>query len=151
MNRAFASRQAATERAFAPVRDWCAGDAGLDGLRRALARAADGYMSFLAEQRSFVQLVMREELSGGSRMRARTVPSNAMRDAFEMVRRAGRDRGVGRFSVDDALVLFVSLTFTPTSLRNTFMRAVSRDLETPGSRRRHAKLAADQLMCLLTA
>src|SRR5205807_409271 len=84
------------ERAFAPVRDWCAGDAGLDGLRRALARAADGYMSFLAEQRSFVQLVMREELSGGSRMRARTVPSNAMRDAFEMVRRAGRDREVAQ-------------------------------------------------------
>jgi AcrR family transcriptional regulator len=149
LDRAFDSRQAATTEAFEPVRDWCASGAGLEALRRALTRAGEGYMSFLVRQRSFVQLIMREEIDGGSRMRARSAPSNAMRDAFGMLRRVARDRGLRPFNVDDAIILFVSLTFTPVAYRNTFMRAVHRDLTDRNSRRRQARLAADQMMRLL--
>jgi AcrR family transcriptional regulator len=149
LNHAFESRQEATEAAFEPVRAWAAGAGDLGALRRAVAAAAEQYMTFLARHSSFVQLIMREELAGGSRLRARTAPSNAMRDAFGTLRRVPRARGLKPFEVDDAIVLFVSLTFTPASYRNTLMRAVNRDPDDPSLRRRQAKLVAGQMMQLL--
>lgn len=150
LDRAFAARQAATEAAFEPVHEWCA-DAGrgLNELRAALARAADDYLRFLASHPSFVQLITREELSGGRRLQARGVRSTAMQDAFEALRRSGRRRGLRAFDVGDAILLFVVLTFAPISYRNTLLRSVGRDLGTPAGRRRQVKLAVDQLMLLL--
>ncbi|MDQ6817115.1 MAG: TetR family transcriptional regulator [Actinomycetota bacterium] len=151
LDRAFTARQAATQAAFEPVHGWCRGTEGLDALRIALAHAADRYLRFLVEHPSFVQLVMREELAGGSRMRARTALSTALEDAFGALRRAGRQRGLRPFSVGDATVLFVALTFAPVSYRNTFMTAMNRNLTQPAGRREQVKLAVDQLMHLLAA
>jgi len=116
LNHAFESRQEATEAAFE------AGARLGRGRRRSRRPAprgrggAEQYMTFLARHPSFVQLIMREELAGGSRLRARTAPSNAMRDAFGTLRRVARARGLKPFEVDEAIVLFVSLTFTPVLL-----------------------------------
>ncbi len=151
LDRAFTARQAATKAAFDAVHAWCAGDQGLDALRAALAQAADRYLRFLIGHPSFVQLVMREELGGGTRRQSRTVPSTAIEDAFDALRRAGRPRGLRHFNIGDATVLFVTLTFTPASYRNTFMRAMNRDLTRPASRREQVKLAVEQLMHLLVA
>jgi AcrR family transcriptional regulator len=149
LDRAFTARQAATKAAFVGVHSWCAGNEGPEALRAALAQAADQYLRFLLAHPSFVQLVMREELGGGKRMQARTAPSTAVEDAFNSLRSAGRRRGLRPFSVDDATVLFVGLTFAPASYRNTFLRAMNRNLSRPAGRREQVKLAVDQLMHLL--
>lgn len=72
-----------------------------------------------------------------------------MHDAFTALRRQGRRRGLSNFKVDDVILLFVGLTFTPASYSHTLMRAVERDLVRPAARRRQVELAVDQLMHLL--
>jgi hypothetical protein len=128
------------------VRAWCESGEGADALRAALAAAAAGYLDFLAAEPRFAQLVVREELAGGERLRGPAAGSTAMRDAFRALRAAGPARGVREFAVEEAIVAFVSLTFGPTALRRTLMRAVGRDLALPAARRRQAELAADVLM-----
>jgi AcrR family transcriptional regulator len=145
----FGRRQLATERAFAPVHAWCQRERGRDALADALARAADGYTRYLVEDPAFVALIMREELDGGARLRAASRSSTAIEDAFGALRRAGARRGIGRFRVEEAVLLFVALTFAPFSYRNTLGRAVKRDLASARARRRQAELVADQLMHLL--
>ena len=149
LDRVFATRQHAMAAAFGPVLEWCEGDAGLRALRRALTRAAEGYMTFLSAHPSFVRLLMREELDGGARLRSRSTVSTAMQDAFAAVRKAGRARGLRRFDVDEAVLVFIALTFAPLSYRSTLMRAVRRDLDRDAGRRRQIELAVDQLMHLL--
>jgi AcrR family transcriptional regulator len=145
----FGDRQQATEHAFARVHAWCEGDADLAQLRAALAAAADGYVSFLHEHPAFVALIMREELDGGSRLGRASRSSTAMQDAFEAVRRAGAKRGLRPFRVEQAVLLFVSLTFAPFSYRHTLLRSVGLELISERGRRRQARLAAAQLMNLV--
>jgi AcrR family transcriptional regulator len=150
LERAFAARQSATEAAFEPVRAWCAGDDGIRALRKALASAAAGYMDFLATRPTFVTLIMREELGAGRRIRERAGASTAMQDAFAAVRRTGRRRGLRAFDVDEAVLLFIALTFAPFSYQATLMRALGRDLSRAADRRRQIGFAVDQLTYLLT-
>ena len=145
----FDARQQATEAAFAPVSAWCAGEAGRDALRAALTKAAEGYMSFLLDRPTFVRLIMREELSSTKRLQTQSTASTAMQDSFAAVRRAGRGRGLRAFRVEDAVLLFVALTFAPLSYEGTFMRALGRNLSQQPQRRQHVRLAVDQLMRLL--
>jgi AcrR family transcriptional regulator len=146
----FGTRQQATELAFAPVHAWCDGRGGPQALQRALLGAADGYMRYLAEHPTFVALIMREELDGGTRLSGPSRASTAMKDAFSAVRRAGAKRGVCEFRVEEAVLLFVALTFAPFSYRHTLMPAVGRDLAAPRGRREQAELVAGQLVQLLT-
>jgi TetR/AcrR family transcriptional regulator len=147
----FATRQEATERAFEPVQAWCEGRAGPDALRRLLTDAATDYMRYLVEHPSFVALIMREELDGGTRLNAESRSSTAMRDAFQAVRRAGRKRGLRPFRTEEAVLLFVALTFAPFSYRNTLLRATGVDMTSPRGRRQQARFAVDQLMHLICA
>lgn len=146
----FSTRQQATEHAFARVRAWCESDAELARLRVALAAAAEGYMSFLHEHPAFVALIMREELDGGSRLRRASRSSTAMQDAFEAVRSIGATRGLKPFRVEEAVLLFVSLTFAPFSYRHTLLRSVGLEMISERGRRRQARLAAVQLMNLVS-
>jgi AcrR family transcriptional regulator len=149
LERAFASRQEATERAFAPVHAWCDGDGDRDALRDALIVAAAGYMDYLVEHPSFAALVMREELDGGRRLSSARRQSTAMQEAFQAIRREGAERGVRAFRVEEAVLLFIALTFAPFSYRNTLMRAVGRDLRTSRGRTQQGELVVDQVMLLL--
>ena len=150
IERAFAARERAARKAFEPVHEWCRdGTPELDGLRAALTAAATQYMAFLVKHPMFVKLVMREELSGGASIRRRRGRSTAMEDAFGAVRALSRQRGLSEFAVEDAILLFVALTFAPMSYSNTLMRAVKRDLHKPRERKRHVELAVAQLMRLL--
>jgi AcrR family transcriptional regulator len=149
IERTFAARERATRAAFAPVHLWCESGGDLDELRSALTTAAEDYMAFLARRPAFVKLIMREELTGGASIRRRRTRSTAMQDAFAALRGAGIRHGLRPFEVDDAVLLFVALTFAPMSYSNTLMRAVKRDLGRPAARRRQVDLTVAQLMRLL--
>jgi hypothetical protein len=133
------------------VRQWCEAGEDLEALRVALTRAASDYLRFLADHPRFVRLVMHEELGGGVRMQSRAVASRAIDDAFKALRSRGRGRGLRPFSVAEAVLVFIALTFAPVSYGNTLMRAVGRDLNRAAARREQVKLAVDQLMHLIVA
>ena len=75
--------------------------------------------------------------------------STAMKEAFSAVRRAGASRGIRPFRVEDAVLLFVSLTFAPVSYRNTLLPALGADVATPAGIRRQTTLAVEQMMRFL--
>ena len=151
LERVFAGRDAATRTAFAPLVAWGEDRHGDDhGLRRALRRAVGEYLRFLLERPAFVRLIGWEDLAGGARLRdARPTASSVMADAFAAVRRAGRRRGTAPFAVDDAVLLFVALTFSLRANHDTFLAGMGRDLAEPATQRRHVALVVDQLLHLV--
>lgn len=150
LERVFADREQATRRAFEPVHAWC--EAPQPGsLRRPLTRAIESYMSFLLSRPAFVRLVAYEELRGARGLRLTRHDGAAMREAFAAVRVLAPARLLRRFDVDDAVLVLVSLTFSPLSQRSTFMTTLARDLADPEVRRRHVRLVVEQMLFLLGA
>jgi TetR/AcrR family transcriptional regulator len=150
LERVFAEREEATKHAFEPVRAWCE-SARPGSLRKPLARAIESYMSFLLARPAFVRLIVREELRGGEGLRRAQREATAMRDALAAVRAIAGKRSLRRFDVDDAVLVLVSLTFSPLSQQSTFMAALGRDLTDAAVRRRHTRLVVDQMLQLLGA
>ena len=72
-----------------------------------------------------------------------------MTNAFKALRGVADARGLRPFNVDDAVMLFVSLTFSPLTQRATFLAALERDLESPAVRQRHVSFVVDQLLHLI--
>lgn len=72
-----------------------------------------------------------------------------MRDALTAVRAVARQRSLRRFDVDDAVLVLVSLTFSPLSQQSTFMAALARDLREPAVRRQHVRLVVQQMLHLV--
>jgi AcrR family transcriptional regulator len=147
----FAGRDEATRAAFAPLTAWAEDRDGDEaGLRRALGRAVTDYLAFLLSRPAFVRLIGWEDLDGGARLRdVRPTASSVMVEAFTAVRRAGRRCGTAPFAVDDAVLLFVALTFSLRANHDTFLAGMGRDLADPATRRRHTKLVVDQLAHLI--
>jgi TetR/AcrR family transcriptional regulator len=150
LERVFADREEATTRAFEPVRAWCK-SARAGSLRQPLTRAIESYMSFLLARPAFVRLIVREELRGGEGLRRAQREAAAMREALAAVRAIASKRSLRRFDVDDAVLVLVSLTFSPLSQQSTFMAALGRDLSNAAVRRRHIRLVVDQMLKLLGA
>jgi AcrR family transcriptional regulator len=150
LERVFADREQATMRAFTPVRAWCE-SARAVSLREPLTRAIESYMSFLLARPAFVRLIVREELRGGKGLRLAQHEATAMRDALAGVRAVARKRSLRRFDVDDAVLVLVSLTFSPLSQQSTFMAALGRDLGDAAVRRQHVRLVVQQMLHLLGA
>ena len=150
LQRVFADREEATTRAFEPVRAWCK-SARAGSLRPPLTRAIESYMSFLLERPAFVTLIVREELRGGEGLRRAQREATSMRDALAEVRALAGKRSLRRFDVDDAVLVLVSLTFSPLSQQSTFMAALGRDLRDAAIRRQHIRLVVGQMLHLLGA
>ena len=150
LERVFAVRQAATEHAFSPIHAWCAGDADVGSLAKALAQATEGYMNFLLGRPAFVRLLTWEELNDAAHLRVTSRASTAMHDAFTRLRSVASRRGLRSFKVDDALLVYISLTFSPLAHRSTFTFA-DRNFSDAAVRRRHVKLVVAQMMQLLAA
>jgi AcrR family transcriptional regulator len=149
LERVFADRQSATARAVAPVVQWCEREGDVDSLRRALAAGMEGYMRFLLQRPAFGRFIAWEELAGGHRLQEVNRDSTALTDAFTRVKAVARRRGLRQFRVQDAVLLFVALTFAPLAHQHTLLVSLDRDLANPQIRRRHVKLAVDQMMHLL--
>ena len=148
LERVFADREEATARAFEPVRAW--GESARPGsLRQPLTRAIESYMSFLLARPAFVTLVLREELRGGEGLRRAQRENTAMREALAAVRAIAGNRSLRRFDVEDAVLVLVSLTFSPLSQQSTFMAALGRDLADPATLRRHVRFVVDQLLAVV--
>ena len=147
LKRVFAEREAATRKAFAPLLAWTRGDPGT--LADAFTQAVAGYTMFLQRRPAFVRLVQREDLSGGRRLQATPRESHAITEVFEALSGVAGKRGVGSFRVEDAVMLFVSLTFSPLTQRSTFMAALGRNLDDPTTLRQHVALVVDQLLHLV--
>jgi TetR/AcrR family transcriptional regulator len=147
LERIFSDRQAATAEAFTALTAWVSEGSG--SLAAALKQAVEGYLAFLLARPEFVRLVQREDLSGGHHLRAATRESRAMTEAFAALRTVAPARGLRPFRVDDAVMLFVSLTFSPLTQRATFLAALNRDLQKPTVRQRHVAFVVDQLLHLL--
>jgi AcrR family transcriptional regulator len=150
LERVFADREEATKRAFAPVRAWCE-SARAGSLRRPLTRAIESYMSFLLARPAFVKLVVREELRGGEGLRRAQREATAIHEALAAVRAIAGERSLRSFDVDDAVLVLVSLTFSPLSQQSTFMVALGRDLRDAAVRRQHIRLVLRQMLQLLGA
>src|SRR4051794_30616290 len=149
LERVFADRQLAARSAFEPLEAWARDDGTSWSLREALERAADGYMDFLQRRPSFVRLLQHEDLTGGNRLTVTPRERNAMAQGFEALRKVAKRRQLRPFRVEDALLLFISLTFSPLTQRSTFMAVLGRDLDEPRTRRRHIQFVADQLLHLI--
>lgn len=108
-------------------------------------------MRFLLDRPAFARFVTWEELAGGGRLRAATGNNTALQDAFTQVKSVARRRGLASFQVDDAVLLFISLTFSPMTQQHTFLASLERDLSDLQVRKRHIKLAVDQMMHLFGA
>jgi hypothetical protein len=108
-------------------------------------------MSFLLARPAFVRLIVREELRGGEGLRRAQRESTAMREALAAVRAIAGKRSLRSFDVDDAVLVLVSLTFSPLSQQSTFMAALGRDLRDAAVRRQHIRLVVGQMLQLLGA
>ncbi len=148
LQRAFAEREEATRRACEPLLSW-AGSKDAGPIEPALAEAVGGYLDFLLRHPAFVALIQHEELAGGGRLREVPREARAIEDAFRSVRAVAEERGLGRFDVADAVLVFVSLTFSPLAQRATFMASLGIDLSKKSVRRRHVDLVVAQLIDLI--
>ena len=148
LERLFAEREAAARDAFSPLRDW-AEEHAAGSLRSALTAAVDGYLGFLQRRPAFARLIQREQLDGGKRLVAVRRESRAMADAFSSLRKVAPMRGLRSFDRDDAVLVCVSLTYSPLTQSATFLTAVGRNLDEPKTRRRHVALVVDQLLALI--
>ncbi len=149
LERVFADREAATEEAFRPLVDWTQSPSP-GSLRPALSSAVEGYLAFLHARPSFVRLLQHEDLAGGRHLPAVRRKSIAMSTAFGQLRAVAPECELRRFPVEDVILVFVSLTFSPLAQRATFLAALRRDLDDPKSRHAHIELVVDQLLNVLT-
>jgi AcrR family transcriptional regulator len=148
LEQVFQEREQATREACRPLVAWAKGDPG-GSLEDALGQAVAGYMEFLLRRPSFLRLLQREELAGAGRLREVPRDARAIEDAFQALRTVAPERGLRLFDVSDAVLLFVSLTFSPLAQRATFVASLGRDLEDPEARRGHVRLVSGQLSHLL--
>jgi AcrR family transcriptional regulator len=142
LERVFAARQEATAAAFTPVHAWC--ERGGD-LRAALTIATHGYLAFLLNRPAFTKLLLREDLDRTGRLQAARRESTAMQDAFAAIKAATN----AEFDVDDAVLLYVGLTYSPVAHAPTFLASLGRDLTDRATRDAHVAFVVDQLSRLL--
>jgi AcrR family transcriptional regulator len=150
LERVFRDREEATRLACRPLVAWAESDRGT-AIRGPLAQAVRGYLEFLLHRPAFLRLVQREELAGAARLQRVPRGAAAIQEAFAAVRAVAGERGLKSFDVDDAVFLFVSLTFFPLAHRATFMAALERDPGDQAVLKRQIRLAVDQLLFLLGA
>lgn len=145
---AFEDREEAARDACRPLVAWARSEAG-SSIEKPLAMAVAGYLDFLLSRASFLKLIQREELAGGSRLLNVPRESRAVEEAFSAVRAVAPSRGLKSFAVRDAVLVFISLTFFPLAQRSTFMAALGTDLGEATARRRHVRLVTAQLLHLV--
>jgi AcrR family transcriptional regulator len=121
LERMYADRTAALEPVFAPLVAW-AQARGDEPLRPVLAASVEGYLRFLHDRPTYVDIIERESLAGGGRLRSLGVESTVMEDAFAALRKRARARGLRAFDPGQAVITLVSLSYLPVAHRGTMVQ-----------------------------
>ena len=151
LERMYADRNAALGPAFADLADWAEERNPSQPLRAVLMRAVGAYVDFVHGRPSYVDIIEREALAGGDRLRKLQNQSTVMEDAFGALRRRARTHGLRNFDVAEAIMVVVGLAYTPVAQRDTMLRRHSLSIEDPrfvAQRKRHI---VDTLLHLLGA
>src|SRR4051812_37204502 len=97
LERMYEDRTAALEPVFAPLVEWAQAAPPTTPLRPVLTRSVAGYLRFLHDRPTYVDIIEREALAGGERLRRVKRQSTVMEDAFGALRRRARARGLRSF------------------------------------------------------
>jgi TetR/AcrR family transcriptional regulator len=123
LERMYADRTAVLEPVFAPLVAWAQARGDAAGpLRSVLAQSVEGYLRFLHDRPTYVDIIERESLAGGERLRSIGVESTVMEDAFGALRGRARARGLRAFDPGQAVITLVSLSYLPVAHRDTMVR-----------------------------
>ena len=151
LERMYADRTAALEPVFAPLVEWAQADAHAKPLRPVLARSIEGYLRFLRDRPTFVDIIEREALAGGDRLRSLQNQSTVMEDAFAALRRRARARGLRNFDAGEAVMCLVALGYMPIAHRNTMLRRQGLSLDDDRFLNQRKKHITDLMLHLLGA
>ena len=130
----------------------CEAASGLENLEEeaAIAALVEAYFRFLAENDSYVRMVMWENLHRGKYMDAKNLHQvrDPMRRAMSQLIARGKASGRFRAGADEeqALLSLFALTFNYFSNRHTLSRVMHKDLMDEGEKRR--RIAAITAMLL---
>lgn len=151
LERMYADRNAALEPAFAPLVAWAQASEPAQPLRAVLGRCVEGYLRFLHDRPTYVDVIQREALAGGRRLRELRNTTTTMEDAFALLRRRARAHGLRSFDVADVVLLLVGLGYTPFVNRNTILPRHGLDLDDPRFLARRRRQIVDVLLHVLGA
>src|SRR6185312_12724559 len=132
-----------------PLVEWAQADRPSEPLRPVLSRAVGEYLEFLRERPTFVAIIEREALDGGSRLAALATESTVMEDAFGGLRRRARAHGLRNFDPTEAIMCLIALSYLPVAHRETIMRRNGLSLDDPAFFRRRRRHIVDVLMHLI--
>ena len=151
LERAYQRRNEALEPAFKPLTDWANADKPTQSLSSILTRSVGGYLQFLHDNPAFVDIMEREALAGGNRLRTLENESTVMEDAFGALRRRARAHGLKNFDVNDVVTTLVALAFFPVAHRHTMLRRQDARIDDPRFQARRKKHIVAVLLSLVGA
>jgi TetR/AcrR family transcriptional regulator len=151
LERMYADRNAALGPAFAQLTDWAEQRNPSRSLKAVLTRAVAAYVDFLHGRPSYVDIMEREALAGGERLRKLQTQSTVMEDAFAALRRRARAHGLKNFDVPEAITVLVGLGYLPVAHRSTMLRRHGLRVEDAAFTARRKKHIVDMLLHLLGA
>lgn len=140
-------RDRALDAAFAPLRDWEAGQA--PPLRDAIERAIDGYLSFLDSNPAFARLIEWEALTGAAELAAGVHGQGPISTALRAVRNQLAAGGEANFDVTAVVVAIVSLCYLPIAHAATFHAGGAIDTTSATFRAHYRSAATDAIIGML--
>lgn len=137
------------EPAFRPLVEWAEAKEPAQPLRTVLGRSVGDYLEFLRERPTYVDIIEREALAGGQRLRELEVESTVMEDAFAALRRRARAHGLRNFDPGEVIMCLIALGYMPVAHRETIMRRNGQSYDDPAFLRRRRRHIVDILLHLI--
>lgn len=151
LERMNADRTAALEPVFEPLVAWAQAPGRDEPLRPVLSRSVEGYLRFLRDRPTYVDIIEREALAGGDRLRRLELQSTVMEDAFGVLARRARAKGLRGFDAGEAILLLVALGYMPVAHRDTMVRRQGFQFDDDGFLARRTRHVTDLLLHYLGA
>jgi AcrR family transcriptional regulator len=151
LERMNADRTAALDPVFQPLKAWAEETGPAKPLRPVLSRSVEGYLRFLRDRPTYVDIIEREALAGGDRLRKLENQSTVMEEAFGAMRRRARAKGLRNFDVGEIIIFLVALGYMPVAHRDTMVRRQGFQFDDDRFTSQRKKHVTDVLLRLLGA